>query len=499
MLTKIALLNALTGISEQFSRILLGLFVTPILITYFGSNTFGIWQVLLKVSNQLSALDGRAQEVLKWVVANLQHKEDKLKQQALGAAFLCFLLFVPILTGTNFLWIYYLPIYFELPEDQILPIRISATALFISILLLALAKIFDASVRGMNMSYKLFGVLALIILSGGIFTVVLVKQGYGIIGAGSAQILVGFLSLIAYSYVVKRHIKWFKVRLPPKKLFYTSLRRSCWFTLWGVINTWMLAGDVIVLGFFVGTELVSSYVLTVYAMQMITVAILTAISAALPGLGGIIGKGDFKRANYIRKESLLFSWWLSLTICCTVIVVNYSFIGLWVGGQQYAGKGINTLLAICTLQLVFIRHDAFLLNLALDIRKKVFVGAVSMILTIALMIILIPKYHLWGLCISLILGRGVLSVRYPKIVSHFLKSKKSTLFSRKQKLMSVFLILFSFKLSGYIYVDSWLKLIVYSISIGCMYLLVLFLVAMSSVQKNMFISRIKTIIPIGGH
>ena len=97
MLTHRALLNGLSGIVDQGTRILVGFFLTPILVSYLGPSVFGVWQVIQKVSIQLTSLDGRSSEVLKWAIANLQRKDDDTaKKQALGAALICALIFFPL-------------------------------------------------------------------------------------------------------------------------------------------------------------------------------------------------------------------------------------------------------------------------------------------------------------------------------------------------------------------------------------------------------------------
>lgn len=492
MLTHRALLNGLSGIVDQGTRILVGFFLTPILVSYLGPSVFGVWQVIQKVSIQLTALDGRSSEVLKWAIANLQSKDDDTaKKQALAAALICALIFFPLLSLAYVIWVLYLPDYLNFKHIDAFEIQVAAIMLFVNMMFMTIAAIIEAVVRGMNMAYKLVGVLALVLVSSAVLTAYLVSSGYGLIYVAASQISIGFLSLILYVYVAFGNINWLGVRMPEKPMLYKALNRSAWFSSWGFINTWMLAGDVIVLGALVGADVVSKYVLTLYAAQMISVVILTAISAALPGLGGLVGNHEFERADKLRRESILYSWCLGLAICTTVIVINPSFVSLWVGEEHFSGYEVNFFMAICVFQLLFIRHDAFMLNLALDIKQKVLLGAVSAIVTLMLMLLLVPEYHLLGMCISLLLGRSILTVMYPRIISKFFRSKELSVMKFRHHLFAIALFIVAFELSQMVSIQSWILLVIYSISIMMSILLIIYFIVITNEQKNIVSNRFK--------
>jgi O-antigen/teichoic acid export membrane protein len=495
LLTQRAILNALTGVADQGTRILVGFFITPILVTHLGGLVFGIWQVIQKASIQLSALDGRSSEVLKWVISNLQDKDnDDDKKEALAASILCFLIFLPLLLVINGVWIYYLPQYVEVTTLSDAEIRITAILLLVNLLLMSIAAIIEAVIRGMNMAYKLVGVLAIILLCSGLATAYAAYAGLGIIGVAAAQILTGVFSIAAYFWVLKRHVKWVGLKKPTKQVIKQSLNRSMWFSSWGFINTWILAGDVIVLGALVESNFITQYVLTLYASQMISIVILTAISAALPGLGGIIGNNEFERAQGLRNESLLYSWCLAVAICATVIIVNPSFVSLWVGDDQFAGYEVSFLLALCVFQLLFIRHDAFMMNLALDIKQKVILGFISSIFTLLLMLFLVPEYGLIGMCISLIIGRSVLSFSYPKIISKFFQSKTKRVFLTRHYISTISIFLLAYYLSDKILISSWLVLLGASVLVMILIIAVMYFMVLTGQQKNTIAVRFKSVV-----
>jgi O-antigen/teichoic acid export membrane protein len=333
-------------------------------------------------------------------------------------------------------------------------------------------------------------------MAGGIITGYVAYQGYGIVAVAGVQIFTGLFSLIAYSVIAWRHIQWLGLKLPSRKVFLSTANRSVWFSLWGFINAWILMGDVIMLGALVEAALVSKYVLTLYASQMISMVILTVISAVLPGLGGLIGNNEFERAEKVRKESMLYSWCLSVSICATVIVMNPSFVTLWVGDVQFAGNDVNAMLAIAVFQLVFINLDASMLNLALDIKRKVLLGMVSVLVTLALMLILVPEYNLLGMCFALIIGRSILTFSYPKIIADFFQATESKVLQSRHYLATIGIFFVAYLLSKEIQVNSWGILILSAAAMMLTILLVNYYVVLTRDQKHVISARIKAVMSI---
>jgi len=350
MLTKYAILNSTQLAIDQIARILVNFFLIPVLVSNLGSVGFALWQILQKTSFQLSTLDGRAPEVLKWVIASRQNENDIIsKQRAVGSALVSFLIFTPIVVIVYAILILLLPIYIEMKQDDILELRFVVAILGFGAFLLAVAGMFEAAIKGMNIAYKLAGVQAAVLIIGGGVSAFAVIYGYGLLGLSIVQVVTSILYIVSYFYVAKKNISWLGISVPTWAEVKQSFHRSKWYTGWAFISMWMLTGDIIVLGIFAESQVVSQYILTMYLSQMITVVILTAIIAILPGIAGIIGSGENERAQQLRNESFLYSWWFSTAICSTVIVFNQSFVSLWVGNENFAGNNINALITVCII------------------------------------------------------------------------------------------------------------------------------------------------------
>ena len=111
------------------------------------------------------------------------------------------------------------------------------------------------------------------------------------------------------------------------------------------------------------------------------------------------------------------SWPLLTAAGSVILLCNRSFVTLWVGAEHYAGLWPNLLVVLMCVQLMFIRNDAFVIDLTLELREKVTTGALAALLSVGLSALLIPRLGIAGLCLGMIAGRMVLSVSYPLIVN----------------------------------------------------------------------------------
>jgi hypothetical protein len=100
----------------------------------------------------------------------------------------------------------------------------------------------------------------------------------------------------------------------------------------------------------------------------------------------------------------------------TILLWNRSFVQLWVGAEHYAGLWPNLLIVLMIVQFMFIRNDAYVIDLTLQLREKVLMGTLAAVVSIALGALLIPRLGITGLCLGMIVGRMALTLSYPFLV-----------------------------------------------------------------------------------
>src|SRR5207302_1952326 len=200
---------------------------------------------------------------------------------------------------------------------------------------------------------------------------------------------------------------------------------------------------VIILGWVVSPAVVTTYVLTGYAARTAVGSHVFGAGAAMPGLGGLIGRGEQHRARAVRRELLTLTWLFATTVGVTVLCWNRSFLGLWVGQEHYGGPWLDLLIVLAAVQTVFIRTDAYVIDAALRPRPRVLAGAGAALVTIAVAVPLTRLFGAVGLCVGLLGGRAVQSAAYPLLVRGSLGSRGGPHWSEATRLAVVTALLFA--------------------------------------------------------
>lgn len=424
-LTQKAYLNAFSTLLDYGTKIIVLSIVTPILVAGLGRSLFGVWQMLSRLVTYMQAADGRPTQALKWVIAHDQAiDDDEMKRRHVGSALGVWIVFLPVIVLVGGVLVWVAPIVTKVPAEMYWIVRLAIALLVLEFLVTNLVALPESVLRGMNMGYKRMGLQASLEIVGGVLTVGAFYVGAGLVGLAGAQVILGALAGAFYWMVVKKYVPWFGIAKPRRAEVRSFLKLSIWWFAWTSINRLLMASDFIVLGIVATTSAVTTYSLTGYAALTLLQITSMLLGAVTPGLGGVIGLKQYDKAAKLRGEMMRLSWLVLTAMGATILLWNRSFINLWVGPEHYAGAWANLLIVLLMVQLIFIRNDAFVIDLTLQMREKVVVGAIASVLSIALSALLIPRWGIVGLCLGMIAGRLLLSVAYPLIVNRQLEQPR---------------------------------------------------------------------------
>ncbi len=498
-LSRKASLNMLAAILDYGARIIVGLLVTPVLVSRLGDVTFGVYQTLIRLIGYATPAGGRPSQALKWTVARHQHSSDyEEKRLQVGSALAVWVIFLPVLAALGGAIAWVSPLLLGLPEQLHLTVRIAAGLLVIDVILTNLLTIPQSVVQGENLGYKRMGASTLIVIFGGGLTVVTVALGAGLVGVVASVAVTTTLTGLLFLRVARKHVSWFGMARPPLQTVRSFLKLSGWFLLWNLVMQLMRASDVVVLGIAATPEQVTIYTLSRYVPEAIFGVVAISISAVMPGLGGVIGAGETRRAADVRAESMTVTWLLATASGSAFLVFHESFLTLWVGPQYQPGPAAALLIVLMVLQFAFIRNDASIIDLTLELRNKVLLGLLSATLSIGLAVIFIRTWDLGitGLVLGFIAGRSIVSVAYPLSVCHSLAiSPVSQIRGALRPLcVSGVLLAGATAVAPMTHVDSWVLLTV--LGFGSLVLLggASFLLGLSRRQRARLSSRVRRVI-----
>jgi len=422
-LTKKAILNAIASALDYGSRLIVGFIIQPIMVTGLGDYYYGVWQILLRIIGYITPAGGRPAQALKMTLAN-QHTtaSDDEKRRYVGSAIIVWMMFLPVMAIMGGLLTWYIPYWIKASSEYYLTIRIASAILVFNLIVSNLATVPESALEGENLGYKRMGLSAFLVFIGGGLTWLAIWLHTGIIGIGVAAVIVTLVTAIFFLWVMKDFAPWFGTARPSFKAVIEFLGLSWWFLAWNLIMNLMTASDVVILGVLLSVQTVTDYALSKYAPEtLISIVAIMAFGIA-PGLGGIIGTGDYKKASKVRGEIMAITWLIITVLGTMVLLWNQSFINLWVGSTHFIGSIPDLLVVLVVMQFIFIRNDGNIIDLSLRLKHKVIMGAISVGLSLGIAVVLIHWLNLGivGICLGLISGRIILSVGYPILVGRLL-------------------------------------------------------------------------------
>jgi O-antigen/teichoic acid export membrane protein len=498
-LTKKASLNLISTALNQAARALVGFVVNPILLRYLGDVRFGNWQVVNRLIGQANPAGGRTSEALKWFIAHRQSSDDvQLKRQAVTSSILVWLIFIPILLPIGAAVGWFAPIWLDVPPGQYAEIRLTAAVLLAGAIAMGLTNIPWASLTGENLGYKRMGITAGIELLGGGLMVVAVVSGGGLVRLAWATVAVTLLSGVLYLWLARVHIPWFGLARPDASAVRRFMGLSWWFLVWNFVSRATMGGDVVVLGIAGTAAQVTSYSLTRFIPLTITGSVASLIFGMAPGLGGLIGAGEMVRAARVRSETMAVAWLLTTVAGAGVLLWEESFLRLWVGQRYFPGVVPTLLIVLMILQLTLIRVDSNIIDLTLNVRRKVLLGLLSVVLSVGFAWFLVARLDLGiaGVAAGFIAGRAVQSVTYPLIIGRILTIPTSAQLAAmiRPGLVTAGLLGAAAALSRVVAVHTWPGLIAASAVSGVLLLAIAVLGGLSDVQRRWLWSRAKRVI-----
>jgi O-antigen/teichoic acid export membrane protein len=504
--TEKAHLNSVASALDYGSRIAVAFLVTPWLVAGLGDYFYGTWQILNRLVGYISPTSGRPTSALKWVLASHQASTDyEQKRRYVGSAVAVWALFLPLMALLGGVVAWYAPLWLNSPAEYVWQVRLATGLLVANLAMTSLAALPRSVLIGENLGYKRMGLSTILVFTGGGLTWLALYFDTGIVGVAAAALASTLLSGVLYLHITRTCAPWFGVARPSLKAARQFLGLSGWFLVWNLIVNLMLASDVVILGLLDSVEAVPAYTLTRYAPETMLSIVVIIVSGVLPGLGGIIGAGNLQKAAKVRGEVMSFTWLVVAALGSTILLWNRVFVELWVGAEYYAGSIPHLLIVLVAMQFILIRNDAAIIDLTLRLRRKVQMGAASVVIALGAAGVMVGHFGLGivGLCLGLILGRSILSVGYPVLVGRHLGVTLSSQLKSMPRpalvtglLFSVALLLSAFAAdSTWAGITGWIGFVLSAGVTAGAALLLAFYMGLSGDQRRNVVDRVRMVVP----
>ena len=497
-LTKKASLNSLAAGVDYCARFAMSFLVTPLLIGGLGDALYGIWVVILKMTDYLSA-GGRSSQALKWFVVQRQESENFAeKRQGVGGAVVAWIFFLPLQLSIGGVVAWYLPVWLDVTPALFATVRIAALVVAASLILRGFVGIPESVLLGENLGYKRIWISAPLVVVGGGLTILAVHLNLGLVGVAGAMLASVFLTGLTFVVVVKRNVPWFGSGIPDRETVRQFVGLSWWFTLWELIARVMMAADVVLLGILASPEVVAVYAVIRFLPEGILRFLTVLVFETIPGIGKILAGGELDRAAKMRGEVLLLTWLATTSVGATILLWNNTFVELWVGPQYAVDYLPMFLMVVMVFQFVWIQADADFINLSLDLKHKVLLGAISTAVSIVLAVLFIRSFEnaINGVCLGIICGRTILSIGYPMILGIVFKTSFLSQISGlvRPGIVTGLLFTLSARLCAEVDVNSWPSLAVLGASSFSVIGVSAFVMGLNAARRNLVMDRLRQII-----
>lgn len=421
--TKSLLIGSTSMLISQGLVALMGIAMTAVVVRYFSPREFGLWALLMSLGGIIAGLDLGFGNALKNKLSKLYayQNSDRESQSYFFSMFYGFILWTLILAIFVFVAKSFIPWYalFKL-EDSVF-VREGAQLFTIGVILLCFNITFSLCASGFY-AYQESHWAALLTFLGKLlmFIVILLlvqlHTSFFMITL-SFFVLTLFLSMAAFVvFLVKR--KWRFIFISLKVVtdkIKELLSKSMQFALLQMLSVFLSSVDLFLISKTLGLEIVGEYSL-VKKMYLLAIGLYMGVLIPLwPAYTEAIESKEYEWVKKILKKTVLFTIVLFTIILILFSIFGKSIIFLWTGKTIKSGL-LFVLIGIWSLLVGWGNCFSIFLNSVGCLKRQVLIGTSIAIAIIPMSLILIEKYGIIGMCLSLIL------IALPATINHPLQS-----------------------------------------------------------------------------
>lgn len=476
---------------------LIGLVVTPIVLTYLDKTEYGIWVIIGSVLGYMGLMDFGITGATSAIVAknNTPQKETHINT-IINNAFALQVLIGFLIVIFGLIFSFYFPDMFNMgdysKEDAWLVFVMAIIGYGISFPPKSLKGLIRAR-QMISLAVWLEFILFIIVT---VLNLYLLHLGFGLLALPLGTIAVRLLAYPVYMYFAKKaysqlHFDLSVIRLHHmKEIFGVS---AYWFV--GMIAAMVIySTDTILIGIFMTTAMVTMYALTFRLSEVIREFIYSINFTLMPGIGQIMGNGDKKKARavYLRSQPIILS--LAAVGAVFIYIFNQAFVGFWVGNEYFAGQTLSMIFGAILFVSVVFHASSLVISADLKIKEVTATRIIEALMNIVLSIWLIQKFGIIGVAFATLISAVFTSFWYVPWITmkHLEISFKTWMFAIGYKTIIVLLLSIVLAIVCQDYVgQSNISTIVALVCFGVGNVALLWFIALDSETKRMVYAKIR--------
>ncbi len=416
-LTSRAVYSFLAKFARMLVKFIVTLVITPILISGLGVEVFGIWSMIQKLSAYVSLADFRASGAAKLLLSVRQHDADETaKRRIVGSTLIIWLLFLPLVVSLSILLIVNVENFLPVHEDQITAVRWALGIFLFGVVTSRVSALPNNILQATNLGYRAFVAEIVVPIITATCLVFALNAGLGLPGIAAVTVGGLFLDGLLRFFVVKKNVPWFGVAKPNRQDIRGFLGIAGWMQVTNLANLLLWGIDILIVGKLLGGSTAAVLVQTAFLHRLVVEAVGMFFMSGKAGLVGLIGEGKWNRVQILREEIQILALGLMTVSGIVFMLLNDSFVLVWVGEGLYAGPVTNVCLIAGSILTVLSRNEAMLLDGLLEVRAKAGAMISAGVITVALGLIMTERWGISGMMAAWVFGQSILYISLLTIV-----------------------------------------------------------------------------------
>jgi len=346
------LLNMTSALIAWGWPVLLSFLVTPLLLEGLGIDAFGVRSILIMIVGYFSMLNfGISGAVTKYLSEHISKNESNIVGDLLSTSLWIHVLIgaiggLAIFMSAEQLVINVFKIPSEIHEASILALELASAAFFFTMINSWAGAVATGLHRLDIYNYimMLYGTLTLL------GSLILVLQGYGLVGVSVANLVATCVVLFVYLVVLRRRgVRLEKGFFIKKYMFLKLVKFGSHMAIFGMFAILFSQVDRILVGIYLGSAMLTYYIIP-HQLAIVVHQLSAKMMQFLLPLISIINVDDKLSIRKICLKGVSVSLILSLSLALPIIVFGDSILLFWIGEDIQKVSG--PILRILTLSYV---------------------------------------------------------------------------------------------------------------------------------------------------
>ena len=398
------LINALSNWAALAITVLVGLFLTPYIISHLGKTGYGIWILISSIIGYYGILDlGVTSAITRYVARYAGQKDYNSLNETISTSFVMFCIIGFVIVCASFALAGPMLSFFNVSTDQVEKFRQTVWLLGLAAGLGFPGNFFGAVIKAHERFVAANFVTVIITLMRASLIVLLLSRGIGLVGVACSHLLTTIFMIILNFALCKLLFSHFELQLRSARwnVLRTLLGFGAATSVASIADIMRFNLDSFVIGKWINIPAVAVYgvaaLLIRFFMQFIGSGTVTVLT---PRFASIDGQGKRGQLQQLFLKSLSVAAFLSFGVGTLIIILGRRFIVLWVGTEFLEAVPVLLVLTV-SYSIALAQTPSISLVYALK-KHYLFAGAsvVEGIANVALSIYLAPRYGILGVAIG---------------------------------------------------------------------------------------------------